>query len=156
MKKKILLLIILVIAIMFTGCGKKETKDFEKKLVSFTYSFGKNSSGYNDYSIISSNDVVKFIGRGTKNDFKNFEYEIDKSYLDELDSIIQDNKIYEWNGFSKEGNEVQDGYGFSIQIGYDDGTNYSANGYMMYPDNYDEIHIKIVNYLKDLKKKATE
>ena len=70
--------------------------------------------------------------------------------MDKLDNLIKENNITDWDGFDKYAKDIEDGNSFSIQIGYDNGDNYYANGYMIFPDNYNEVHEKIIEFFDSI------
>ena len=72
--------------------------------------------------------------------------EISDDKLEELSRIINDNKIYEWNGFGKSEDGILDGYTFELEIKYKDGKEVKAHGYEKYPGNYSEAHKSLENY----------
>lgn len=115
-------------------------------VVSFSYSFG---SGF------SAEPVKRYVVRDLfgktvleyyeyDNCMNGFPLEVDASIYGDLLSIIEDNDIYSWDGFDKSA-DVTDGYGFSLQIAFDN-AKLAAHGYMMEPDNYDIGHSAIETY----------
>ena len=151
MRNKKFLILLIAGVLLFVGCGKTK-EEYNGKVFSFSYSFGSYFDGYCDYNLNLINNVVKYTAYCNGNDKSNIEKEVDKSYLDEIEKIIKDNNIADWNEFNKSDDDILDGYGFSLEIGYSDGKNIIASGYMKYPDNYDEVHQKIVEFLTKLNK----
>ena len=148
MNKKFLLIFVLLCIFFTVGCGKKETS-FEKHLISFSYSYGNRSEGLYDYSITLNNDKVIYISSSSDNPY--IEKEIEKSILDEIDNIINENDILDWNGYDKYDDlDDEDKLSFSIQIGYDDGSNYNASGYGNYPKHFDKVHKEIITIFNKL------
>ena len=135
--KKIFIFGLLVISVfLITGCNK--SNEIKSDIVSFKYYYGGYHGGYYKYNISKVEDDIIFTAKGS-NGIKldgiklDIDKKIDKSYLKELSKIINENKIYEWNGFNKHNKDVQDGYGFSIEVNYENGEVIKANGYMEYP-----------------------
>lgn len=150
MKKRYLFIVLLLSIFLFTSCGKKEPVKYKVHLTGFTYSYGNYTKEYCDYSIISDNKTVTYRAHGKKEYSINIDKEIDYSYMDKLDNLIKENNITDWDGFDKYAKDIEDGNSFSIQIGYDNGDNYYANGYMIFPDNYNEVHEKIIEFFDSI------
>ena len=152
--KKVFLFSLFTILILctFTACGSaKKREKVDSDIKNFSYNYGSYSSGYYNYSILSIGDTVRFVARGYNGVEIDADIDIDKSYLEELNKIINDNKIYEWDGFSKRDDDVLDGYSFSLKIEYENGEIITASGYMKYPDNYNDCHEKLSSFLKTIK-----
>ena len=151
--KKTILLFLLIIGSFFVvvGCKEKE-KPNESAIKSFSYHYGGYNSGYYDYTIKYEDDKLVFIASGANGVDLDIHTEIDKAKLEELAKLINDKKIYEWNGFARYDKDVYDGYGFSLRVIYEDGGFLTADGYMKYPDNYDEGHAALVAFLEALYK----
>ena len=152
MKMKYLLIIFIICSIFFVGCDKKEIK-YEKHLISFLYSYGNIKEGSNDISITYNNKVI-YKSSNSANKSPYVEKEIDDSILKQLENIIKKYNVLDWDGFNKyddikDNNEI----GFSIQIGYDDGSNYNASGYMNYPKNFNKVHKELITLFSQLNNK---
>ena len=152
MKKTFILIFIFVISLfVITGCAK--SNKIESDIISFTYEYGSYNNGYYKYTIFVSveENMVMFTAEGHNGVNLNINKEIDSSYLNQLSDIINDNKIYEWDGFHKSEDDVMDGYSFKLNIGYKNGETIDASGYMKYPDNYDNCHEALLKFLKSIK-----
>lgn len=149
MRKKYLLIIVLFCAFLTIGCGKKE-RNYEKHLVSFSYSYGNYKSGLNDYSIIYDDNII-FTSSSSSNNVPFIEKEVDKDILDKIEKIIKKYNVNDWDGFNKHSDlEDNDEISFSIQLGYDNGDNYSASGYMHYPQNFKKVHNELLNIFEGI------
>ena len=151
--KRIYIFIILFLCVFITvGCGKKETK-YDMHLISFSYSYGNYKEGYTDISIIQNDDTASFILSGSSNKIGYIDKEISSIYLNKINDIIKEYEVIDWDGFNKyEDKDNDNEIIFSIHLGYDDGSNYSASGYLNYPKNFDEVHkelLKIFNEIKE-------
>lgn len=157
MKKNIYIsLLLLITLVLLVGCGNnnKELHD----IVKFHYSKSYGLEGYIDYTISKNDDIVKFEKEGliynnktSTHEYVNNELEIDKSVLLDIENIINEHKIYTWNGFSKRNNSIMDGSGFKLIVDYFDGSKIKAEGYMKYPKNYDEGDKALSDYLFTIK-----
>ena len=81
----------------------------------------------------------------------NLDKELEESVLKDISKIVQENRIYKWNGFSKKNDDISDGYTFSLTIKYNDGKEVKAYGHEKYPKNYENIHKILSNYLETVK-----
>jgi len=63
----------------------------------------------------------------------------DSDFINSIEEIINTYKVNSWNGFSKSNSEVYDGDSFNLTITFDDNSIISADGYMMWPNNYNEF-----------------
>ena len=148
MKKKIcLLVIVMLVLFLFTGCKKK----INSEVVKFSYNYGSYNGGYYEYSITKEDGKVKYKARGMNGVSLNKNKEISPSYLKKLSEVIEKNGIVIWNGFNKSDNGVLDGYGFSLNVEYENGEKITAHGYMDYPSGYRKGHEALTKFLESIK-----
>lgn len=131
---------------------------YNGQLKSFSFGESYGLGGAVDYILVKQEDgkallKCNFFGAVSEKD-KNIEKTIDAKYLSELEQILRDNNISEWNGFDQSEDGVLDGSGFSMKIDYDDGSSISAHGYMKYPDNYDKVQDELDAFFKRLMEEA--
>lgn len=149
MKKKVFLILLLtVILIGITGCNSKEKIDSD--IISFKYHYGSYNGYYYEYDINIIDEKIVFTKKGYNNEKLNMEKEIDKSYLEELAKIINDNEIYKWNGFDKSDKNILDGSSFNLEVNYSNDKSLKAYGYMKYPKNYKEGHKALSDFLEQI------
>lgn len=150
-KFKVVVFVFLTLCVIFTitGCGKKT--EYTGNIISFKYYYGSYNSGYYEYNINVEDDKVIFIAKGYNGVALAVNKEIDSDYLKKLSDLINDNKLYEWDGFDRSDKDILDGYGFTLEVNYNDNTSLKANGYMKYPKNYNEIHPILSEFLKTIK-----
>ena len=146
--KKILISMLFIMIIVITGCGK--TKGIDSEITSFSYNYGGFNDGYYNYNMTLSKEEVIYIATGSNGVNLSINKTINKAVLVDLAKLINDNNIYEWNGFNKEDN-VSDGYSFELKVYYKNGEVIIANGYNKYPDNYDASHKALTNFLSSIK-----
>jgi hypothetical protein len=116
------------------------------KIESFSYNYGSYHGGYHYYAIEEEDGKMMINGAGGNGVELSINREISDDKLEELSRIINDNKIYEWNGFNKSKDGILDGYDFKLEIKYKDGKEIKAYGYEEYPDNYSEAHKSLEKY----------
>lgn len=63
-------------------------------------------------------------------------FEVDDSFLSELESILTNCNVDEWNGFNGHAMNVYDGENFSFSFQDGRGRKISASGYMAWPDGF--------------------
>ena len=112
--KRIFIFSILFVVVLFAISGCKKKVQIESDIISFEYNYGSYNGGYYDYKISVNDDIASFAAKGSNGVNLDIDKEIDMSYLVSLSNIINDNKIYEWNGFNKHDNLVMDGYSFEF------------------------------------------
>ena len=64
-----------------------------------------------------------------------------------LMEVIETYEVSSWDGFSKANENVLDGEGFSLEIGFTDGTCVKADGDNAFPDHYVDAMGEIWNIL---------
>ena len=131
MKKKFLIIMVLFISIITIGCGKNKP-NYEKHLISFSYSYGTIKEGIYDYSITLEDGLIIYRASASNNEFPYTEKKLEKTNIDSIDEVIKEYDVLDWDGFNKHDKvENNDEISFSIQIGYDDGSfkpgNYMTN-----------------------------
>ena len=142
---KILVLLLLI----FMGCSTN--KPYEGNIIEFYYQYDSFFSSYYDYHLVLDGDVVHVTANGNEMGVNlNIDKNIDKEILEELSLVINRNKLEKWDGFSKANENVLDGYSFYLVVKYDDGRELRADGYEMYPKNYDKVHEEIVELLSGI------
>ena len=143
MKKVIFSLLILLCA----GCAKEIDSD----ITSFYYNIGSGLGGYCSYTVEDKNNTVLYTKNCVGIEDADEEREIDRSYLEEIKKIINENKVYKWDGFNKSNNNVMDGSSFDLKVHYSNGQSIDAHGYMKYPSNYKEVKEKLLDYFEKMK-----
>ena len=73
---------------------------------------------------------------------------IDDRVAEALLEVIDDCGLSSWNGFRKSEEGVLDGEGFSLEIGFTDGTVITAGGSNAFPDGYFEAMDRIMQVLE--------
>lgn len=150
MRKRIFVFVFILLSIfVVTGCRK--SNKIESNISYFTYEYGSYNSGYYKYAISVEESGVMFVAEGHNGISLDINKEIDSSYLNELSDIINNNKIYQWNGFHESKDNALDGYSFRLEVEYENEEKIDASGYMKYPDNYDNCHKALLNFLESIK-----
>lgn len=120
----------------------KDTKSFH-----FSYSVGNYTNASYSYDVELENGkyfaIYKADGVSEEDAFKK---EISKDTVLELEKILNEYKIYKWDGFNKSDEDVLDGYSFSLNYWNQNKEDIHASGYMMYPNNYREFRSAIINF----------
>lgn len=81
---------------------------------------------------------------------KETDFAIDESVLDELEKIVQHNRLDKWDGFHKTNSMVLDGDGFSLSITLSNGREISASGSNAFPNGYSDAVSEICALFDDL------
>lgn len=115
---------------------------------SFHYNYGSYNGGYHYYSIEEDDGKMMINGAGGNGVELDINKEISDDRLEELSRIINDNKIYEWDGFNEDNDGILDGYSFELKIKYADGREIVAEGYEKYPQNYEQAQRNLTEFLE--------
>lgn len=144
--------ILLVIGIVFLLTGCKKQNDYSDDIKSFKYGYGSYFPGYITYEIVKKDDKYELtIDKINSPDTEKTTKTIDKKYVDEINKIINEYKVYKWDGFNKSDNNVMDGTGFSFDVTYENDKTISAQGYMKFPKDYKVVTEKIEKILDGIK-----
>lgn len=83
-----------------------------------------------------------------KTDGDTYSMEVDSKVLDDLYQLYLDQRIAEWNGYSKDAVNVDDGDGFSLSMEFNDGGVLTAYGSNAYPPGYYDFRDKMEEILR--------
>lgn len=75
------------------------------------------------------------------------ELEGDDALYQEIMSCLRQNRVNEWDGFSKSNSEILDGSSFSFTLSNEDGTIVSARGTNSFPKGYQNVYSFISSIL---------
>lgn len=134
--------------VMLSGCAG--SKSYEGSITEFSYHYGSFFCGYYEYDIASHGVEVHFTAIGMNGVELDIDKEVDSSILEELSSVITNNHLEKWDGFSKSDDNVMDGYGFTLIVKFDDGRTLTVDGYEKYPKNYEKVHEALVEVLESV------
>ena len=118
---------------------------------SFHYGYGSYFGGVHNYSIKEEDGKMMIHGTGGNGVELNLSREISSEQLEELRTLIIDNRIYAWDGFNERDDNILDGYSYDLKIRYVDGREITAEGYMKYPENYEQAHKNLAKFLESIK-----
>ncbi|MDR1795220.1 MAG: hypothetical protein LBR25_07480 [Erysipelotrichaceae bacterium] len=149
MKKTLVLVLSILLSLTLTSCSQKKAK-IDSSVVAIEYAYGGFSNGYYEYAITTKNDQLWFRANGYNGIDLFLVTRISDKHLEELTELINDQKIYEWNGYAKYQQGIYDGYSFSLTAEYANGEVLHAEGYEMYPDDYDARHKALADYFAKL------
>lgn len=77
------------------------------------------------------------------------EFGIDINVLNKIHTILE--KIKQWNNTYAHPHDIIDGFGWTIRF-KDRGKTFEKDGYMAYPENYNEVMQKLLEFLESLKR----
>ena len=139
----------ILLPVLLTGCAG--SREYKGSITEFSYHYGSYFGGDYEYDLMLQEDhAVHFTARGYNGIELDIDKEVDPSVLEELSSVITDNHLETWEGFSESDDSVLDGYGFFLQVKYNDERTLTASGYASYPENYQEVHDKLVAILESI------
>ena len=149
MKTKKLYLVLLIGLLLIVGCGKKEEIEIKGNVISLAYSYSSTKGQYRDYKVQLIDDNVTLYSYGNDTVSENTTKNVDKKYMDELESLVDKYKIKDWNGFNEQKN-ADEGVGFSLEIGFSDGNNITATGFVNYPEGYESFQNEFINFYNSM------
>lgn len=140
----VLLLIVIALVIVLLLLPKLKEKKIENIThLRFSYSTGYHKNAYAFYEIdLKDNKYILKVKPSDISEEDTKEIELTKEKVKEIENKLNEYHVSRWNGFSKSDKNVLDGDSFSMSIKSSD-QDISANGYMMWPNNYREVR----NYL---------
>lgn len=157
-KRVCVLFACVVLSLMVAACGGSKDKGAanastgegstqpvgEKRIESFYYEYGSDDMGYFTYSIMPQKDmdsVLVTLSSRTDPD-KDVEQSVSSTLIDDLDKLIADNKLSEWDGFDESAGSGVDGYSFQLTISYENGDSIAAQGFEDYPVSQEDYQAK--------------
>lgn len=148
MKKIIAIVCIVTVMFALAGCNTKQPKE-PGALKSFSYSFASDG-GSTKYTLTpDSENRLCLQVENTGKQLYNTAVVISEKDIETLETILKENNVPGWNGFEKKRENVYDGFGFDLNIQYEN-TSVTASGYEMYPENFQDTHKLLVEYFKGL------
>lgn len=158
LKRICIAMLCILCSMLATGCaGMTSTQD-----ASIVH-FGFSESGYPSFCEISidKNEKGKYHFSSTAFDPYNDELVmfdgkdgfIKKKDIDKLEEIINAYDINSWDGFHESDLDILDGSAFTLNITYSDGKEVNADGYMVWPEGYDEARDSLMEHLQRIAEK---
>lgn len=135
-----------------------EATDNTSGLKYFSYSYSGSIGGNNYIYTVSEEDgkVTFEYSSMEYTDDESYVVEIDRSVLDDLNQLYLDQRIAEWNGYTKYAPNVLDGDGFSLMMEFEDGDRFFASGSNAYPDRYFDFCSKMMEILGPFAEQAAD
>ena len=138
----IVLVIIIVVIVIFIK-NKNSIKSIDN-IKSFKYYYS-TGNGINDnaiYEIKCSDECKAIIKPDGIPEEKQLEVIINQDIVKDIEKILNQYKVYKWNGFNKRNSHVLDGRSFSMYITTKK-SYISSSGYMKYPRHYNSVKKEI-------------
>ena len=142
MNKKILILIpiviiIIVIIFILKRNDKVMIKDTTRFRLFFTNGYMMNADTEYEYEL-KDDKYIMTIKPYLVSQEEAISFEVDKSVVEEIETILNKYDVYKWDGFSKSDKNVLDGDSFSFSVRMKEEA-ISASGYMKWPKNYGNV-----------------
>lgn len=140
-------IIAVITAMLFAGgCGTNAPDDnildggnemMEKKEIrSFEY-YHNGSSAYDGYNYTFYRDEEGVHLTAELNcGWEKLDVDLDDETMAQLETIVFEHRMHNWDGFSKTDSNIMDGEGFSLYIDFMDNTRISAHGSNAFPKGY--------------------
>lgn len=108
----------------------------KKEIRSFSYSHN-GSTSYDGYHYTFFQDETGVHLTAELNcGWEKLDVDLDKEIMEQLETIVLEHQVYQWDGFCKTDTNVMDGEGFSLDITFMDDTTVSAHGSNAFPSGY--------------------
>ena len=150
-------LITLFISLLIIGCGKKEDDSkgiTELSKLDLNYSTGTHVNAWVSYNINCVDKCILTIKPNNIDEGDKQEVELDKKTINKIIDILNKYDVVNWDGFNKTDNNVLDGNSFHMNLTIQNNENISAFGYMMYPNNYNDVKKELDNLLSKYYKES--
>ena len=131
------------------GVGDAGTMN-KSGIVRFRYSY-QGSIGGDSYSYelkAGDNGAELSFDSMLHRDYGELTGPVGKDFIDALDALIEETKIYKWDGFDKTATGVLDGDGFSLHVTFADGKRLNASGTNAYPNGYGDFKRKLDEFMR--------
>ena len=139
---------------LLCGCSGEQApaKSSEpKEIASFRFTHrGSETSQCFVYAMEAGADGVRLYTEGLYLGGSVVDCIIDETALEELETMVWNHGLDQWDGFSKKAKDVSDGTGFYLSIFYADETFVSAEGSNRFPDGYAEAKAEICELFERL------
>ena len=66
-------------------------------------------------------------------------YPISDEQVKEIIDVLNKYEVWTWDGFNEDNPDVRDGNSFSFSLTMQDGKTIEAEGYMMFPEHFEDI-----------------
>ena len=147
-------LVLSLAILMLTACVQGRVMPSNEELgrmVSFSYGWG-HDHGSEEYQITVTDTGVEYM----KFVFNKPEHDsvvlLPGETADDLSELIRLNQIWSWNGFDKTQQGIADGFGFHLEVVYENRTLYSR-GYGYTPQGFEEGSEAIEEFFADIERR---
>ena len=157
-KHKTLIIIIALVLIAAITVGieiKRNAKTpYEGDITSFKYNYNRNGQAYFNSEIVVNDKLILLTVKEKlyRNKSRNVAMRLFDTNLEELRDLINDNKIYEWDGFDAHSEHPKELVNFSLEVHYSDGRTLTAKGSgpENFPEGYNDGAKALYQYLDKL------
>ncbi len=143
-----LLVVVVLVALAVATKGEPAEPVASKEITSFTFSHRGSSSQANYHiSLVRQGDKAQVEVNSPALPNSPITFEADARVFETLQKVVEKAKVDSWDGFKGSNPSVSDGSGFSLAIGYSDGSSVEASGDNKFPSNYGEAAKEITEVL---------
>ena len=130
--------VILLMGFLF-GCKEKFTIS-DITYLEFRYSVGNWCDARVSYQLQLEDQVytVSIKQKGISEENADV-FVVEKEFVKEIENVLNEYHVEKWNGFNKSDLNVLDGNVFDLYLKNSNNENLSAQGYMKWPKNYNEV-----------------
>ena len=147
MKKKVFIAVVLIVVLLVGGFlffhfkSNNKPKEYEGKITSMKLYIDNHKEIYYHAELHHSKDRVFLDVREKKMEKldRRFKRRLTDKNLETIRDVINENKIYEWDGFNKGDKDNLKGQeSFTLEITFSDKRTLKVYGYGKYPEKYTE------------------
>lgn len=120
------------------------------KIRAFSFRYG-DSTGKMEWYQVEDDDraICVKINRYDKEE-SGYNYEVAEAFLSQLDGVIQDAGILDWNGFYDLTNTMCSGDAWVLHLYYQDGQEVHAMGHTAHPEGFEKGKAALDTFFGDL------
>ncbi|MDO4531443.1 MAG: hypothetical protein Q4C06_05630 [Bacillota bacterium] len=155
--------ITIIMAMLFSGgCStahpaEGEQPVFERKeITSFSYYHTGSSTDEIYHYTFTREDGGIHLYAELNCGWRVLDVMVEDAVMEELEEIAYTHQIEGWNGFQETDSMAQDGYSFTLDVLYADGTEVSAHGSNAFPQSYMDAEREWVPLFYSLNEKYEE
>ena len=145
---------LLLVALLLTACSISPSYEKAGDMVSFSYGWG-HDHGSEQYEITVTDTGVEY----NKFVFNKAVYSqsvlLPAETIDDLDELIKQNRIWKWDGFNKKQKGMADGFGYHLEVVYENKT-LKSHGYGYTPQGFEDGSKAIEEFFKIIDRKIED
>ena len=153
-KKSIYLIAIIFIVALIIFLFFHINKKYNDGIISeFTYNYWNDNDYYTNQLVRDGKSNIYYLiyrhNTGSDFTYKEVNYED----VEQLKTLIENNKLDQWNGYNVNKDNTDQDYGFIFTVKYMSGKSIVALGKNDFPSDYESVSSQLKNYFNTIKNK---